>query len=218
MRHIAVIGLSAFGMTLVRALAHERCRVLAVDQDEHKVDAVREFVDEAVIADARDPRALKALHLTEYDVVVLSLGEPLDTSLLAVLHLRDLNVRSIIAKAVSEDHRRLLQHLGVEEAIFPEADMAQRTARTLSSAGFLDTLRLGEDILLVEVAPPREMIGRTLADLELLQQYRVTVVALRDMLRNEIRLNPDPHAPISDSDALVVLGRDDDVNRFVRRK
>ncbi|MGE0684927.1 MAG: TrkA family potassium uptake protein [Candidatus Binatia bacterium] len=217
MRQIAVIGLSAFGLALVRALAQQRCRVLAVDLDEYKINSIRELADEAVIADARDSRALEALRLQDYDSVVLSLGEPLDASLLAALHLRDLKVQHIVAKASSEDHRRLLQHLGVQEVIFPEADMAQRTARTLSSPGFLDTLQLGEDIAVVEIAPPTGVVGRTLAELDLRKQYGIAVVACRDMLRDELHVNPDPYKPIADSDVLVVLGKDEDIDRFVRR-
>ena len=78
MRRIAVIGLSTFGTLLVRTLAEERCYVLAVDLNEQKINMIRDVANEAAIADARDPRALEALRLHEYDVVVLSLGEPLE--------------------------------------------------------------------------------------------------------------------------------------------
>jgi trk system potassium uptake protein TrkA len=218
MRRVAVIGLSAFGTVLVRELARERCRVLAVDLDPNKVDAIRDLADEAVIADARDARALEALHLTDFDAVVLSLGEPLDASLLAVLHLRDLKVHPIYAKAVNDDHRRLLLHLGVEEAVFPEADTAIRTAHVLANPGFLDTLHLGPDISMAEVAPPKDVIGRTLDELQLRQRFRVNVVAVRDTLRDETQVNPDPSARITDSDVLIVIGRVEDVDRFVGRK
>ena len=218
MRKIAVIGLSAFGTALVRELCQQRCRVLAVDIDEEKVDAVREMADEALIADARDLRALEGLRLQDFDAVVLSLGEPIDASLLAVLHLRDLKVRPILAKAVTEDHRRLLLHLGVDDAIFPEADTAKRTARTLANPGFLDTLQLGEDITVVEVAPTSFMIGKTLADLSLRRRYAINVVAVRDTLRDETSVNPDPAAVITDSDVLIVLGKEEDIDRFVGGK
>jgi trk system potassium uptake protein TrkA len=217
MRAIAVIGLSTFGTALVRALAHERCRILAVDHDSQKIDAVREVVDEAVIADARDKRALEALRLQDFDAVILSLGEPIDASLLAVLHLRELEVRNVLARAVTEDHRKLLLQLGVMEVIFPEFDMAERTARTLSKTGFLDTLRLGEGISVVEVAPASDVIGRTLNELKLRQEYGITVVAIRDTLRDELRVNPDPNAKITESDALLVLGKDEDLDRFVKK-
>jgi trk system potassium uptake protein len=213
---IAVIGLSAFGTHLVQTLARGSTRILALDLEESRVNAVRELVDEAAIGDARDARVLSALRLGDYDAVVVSLGEPLDASLLAVLHLRDLKVRRIVAKAVSEDHRRLLTQLGVDDVVFPEADMAERTANTLSSSRFLETFHLGSDVSLVEIAPPRSAIGRTLAGLDLRQRYGISVIAVRDALRGELRVNPDPRATITDSDSLLVLGKDADVDRFVR--
>jgi trk system potassium uptake protein TrkA len=218
MRKIAVIGLSAFGATLVRELSELRCQVLAVDIDEGKVDAIREIANEALIADARDPRALEGMRLHDFDAVVLSLGERIDSSLLAVLHLRDLKVGPILAKAVTEDHRRLLLHLGVEDAIFPEADTAKRTARTLSNPGFLDTMQLGEDVSISEVAPTSKMVGKSLADLDLRRSFGVNVVAVRDTLRDQTHVNPDPSALITDSDVLIVLGRVEDIVRFVGKK
>jgi len=217
MRRVAVIGLSAFGESLVHELASKRVRVLAVDLDEAKVDGVRDLVEEAVIADASDLRALEALRLGDYDAVVLSLGDSIDVSLLAVLHLRDLKVRPIYAKATSEDHRRLLLHLGVEEAIFPEADMAKRTAHTLANPGLLDTLQIGPDILLVETAPPDDTVGKTLAELNLRQVRGINIVAMRDALRDQLEINPGPQRRITDSDVLIVVGKREDVERFARR-
>ena len=218
MRQIAVIGLSAFGLALVQALAKERCRVLAVDIDEHKVDQVRELADEAIVADARERKCLEAMRITDYDAVVLSVGEPLDSSLLAALHLRDLKIRHIIAKAVSEDHRRLLRNLGVQEAIFPEADMARRVARALPNPMILDTVSLGEDFTVAEVAPAKELIGLSLAEVSAKLRDRVCIVAIRDMLRDEVRFNPSSDARIMDSDALVIMGKDDDVRHFSARR
>lgn len=217
MRQIAVIGLSAFGLALVQALRKERCRVLAVDIDERKVDQVKELADEAIIADTRERSALEALRIADYDAVVLSVGEPLDSSLLGVLHLKDLGVRHIVAKAVSEDHRRLLLNLGVEEAIFPEADMAHRVARALPNPMVIDTVSLGEDFTVAEVAPTSEFIGLTLAEVATKVREPVSFVAIRDMLRDEVRFNPRFDAPLTDSDVLVVMGRDEDVRNFAAR-
>ena len=217
-RSVAVIGLSAFGTTLVRELARRRVRVLAVDKDPAQVDAVRDVADEAVIADAADRRALEALRLNDYSSVVLSLGSSLDASLLAVLHLRDLKVHPIIAKATSEDHRRLLLHLGVEEAIFPEADMAERVAHTLATPGLLDALQIGNDIEVVEVAPERDLLGRTLAELDLRNRFGINVVAVRDTLRDVTEVTPAPSLRITDSHVLVVLGRTTAIERFSQRE
>lgn len=218
MRRIAVIGLSAFGMALVQALAQEGCRILAVDIDEHKVNQVRELADEAVVADVRERAALEALRVADYDAVALSVGEPLDSSLLAVLHLRDLKVEHIFAKAVTEDHRRLLLKLGVEEAIFPEADMARRVALTLADPMVLDTVRLGEDFSVVEVAPGKDYIGRTIGEISAKFTDRAAIVAIRDMLRNEMRFNPSADAQVSDSDVLVIVGKTEHVRHLGERR
>lgn len=218
MRRIAVIGLSAFGMALVQSLAQEGCRILAVDIDEHKVNQVRELADEAVIADVRERSALEALRIADYDAVVLSVGEPLDSSLLAVLHLRDLKVEHIYAKAVTEDHRRLLLKLGVAEAIFPEADMARRVSLTLADPMVLDTVRLGEDFSVVEFAPLKNYIGRTVGEVSAKLTDRAAIVAIRDMLRNEMRFNPSPDVRISDSDVLVIVGKTEDVRHLGDRR
>jgi trk system potassium uptake protein len=217
-QRIAVIGLSAFGMALVQSLAQEGCRILAVDIDEHKVDQVRELADEAVIADVRERSALEALRIADYDAVVLSVGEPLDSSLLAVLHLRDLKVEHIYAKAVTEDHRRLLLKLGVAEAIFPEADMARRVSLTLADPMVLDTVRLGEDFSVVEFAPLKNYIGRTVGEVSAKLTDRAAIVAIRDMLRNEMRFNPSPDVRISDSDVLVIVGKTEDVRHLGDRR
>lgn len=218
MQRIAVIGLSAFGMALVQSLAQEGCRILAVDIDEHKVNQVRELADEAVIADVRERSALEALRIADYDAVVLSVGEPLDSSLLAVLHLRDLKVEHIYAKAVTEDHRRLLLKLGVAEAIFPEADMARRVSLTLADPMVLDTVRLGEDFSVVEFAPLKNYIGRTVGEVSAKLTDRAAIVAIRDMLRNEMRFNPSPDVRISDSDVLVIVGKTEDVRHLGDRR
>jgi trk system potassium uptake protein TrkA len=205
-------------MALVQALAKERCRVLAVDINEHKVDQVRELADEAIIADVRERAALEALRIQDYDAVVLSVGEPLDSSLLAVLHLRDLKVKRIVAKAVSEDHRRLLLSLGVDDAVFPEADMARRVARALPNPMLIDTVSLGEDFTVAEVAPFKEFIGITLGEISAKLRDRVSIVAIRDMLRDEVRFNPGPDFRVTDSDVLVVIGKDEDVRQFAARR
>jgi trk system potassium uptake protein len=161
---------------------------------------------------------LEALRIADYDAVVLSVGEPLDSSLLAVLHLRDLKVEHIYAKAVTEDHRRLLLKLGVAEAIFPEADMARRVSLTLADPMVLDTVRLGEDFSVVEFAPLKNYIGRTVGEVSAKLTDRAAIVAIRDMLRNEMRFNPSPDVRISDSDVLVIVGKTEDVRHLGDRR
>lgn len=215
-RHaIAVLGLSTFGTALVRHLAPTGCHLLAADIDEKRVEAVRDLVHEPIVGDVRDRRALERLSLHEYRTVVLSLGEPLDASLLAVLHLRDLGVGNILARAVSEDHRRLLLKLGAHRVVFPEIDMAERFARILSSEGLWDTVSLDEELAVVEVEPQPWMVGKTLAALDLPRRFRLRVLGLRDALTKAVQLNPHPGTPVTQHTILIVFGRDADIDQLL---
>jgi trk system potassium uptake protein TrkA len=217
MRRIAVIGLSTFGLALVRALHRQRCEILAVDLDEEKIDAVRDLTYEAVVADARDQRALASLRLPDYDAVVISLGEPLDASLLALMHLRDLGARPVFAKAVSQEHARLLEALGADDVIFPELDVAEERAHTLANPGFVATWGLGADFAIAEAEAKKGIVGKTLTELDLRDKFNLNVIAVRDNLIEKVILNPDPAAALKDSDTLIVFGKTADVDRFVRR-
>ncbi len=214
MRSFAIIGLSTFGHYLARELSHRGHQVLAIDIDEDKIDRVKTFVDRAVIADASDKEALASLGLAEMDAVVVSLGEQIDVSILVTLYLRELRVKKIIAKALTEDHGRILDIIGATDVIFPERDVAKRLAHTLESDYFLDSIVLSEGISIVEIAPPMPFIAKTLGQLDLRNRYGVSVVLIKEVIPEKIVLVPTADHVIKDSDILVLLGKDEDVEKI----
>jgi trk system potassium uptake protein TrkA len=92
--------------------------------------------------------------------------------------------------------------------------MARRVARALPNPMVIDTVSLGEDFTVAEVAPAKEFIGRTVGEVSAKLKDRVSIVAIHDMLRDEVRFNPSLDARVTDSDVLVVIGKDEDVRRF----
>jgi trk system potassium uptake protein TrkA len=207
-RKIAVLGISNYGFYLSQRLAEMGCEVLVVDKDPQRVRQLQDNVEKAVIGDVTDPQTLDSLHLREYDVVVLSIGDEMSASLLALLHLVDMGARQIIAKAVSEEHARILKRIGATEVIFPEKDMAVRTANVLSGSNVLDYLPLGEEYGIVELAPDSRFIGKSLRQLDLRGRYHVEVIAVKQVLEGKA-LIPDPDFLIKDSDLLVIVGRNE---------
>lgn len=95
--------------------------------------------------------------------------------------------------------------------------MARRIARALPNPMVIDTVSLGQDFTVAEVAPAKEFIGLTLAEISAKAREHVSIVAVRDMLRDEVRFNPSFDARITDSDVLVVMGKDEDVREFAAR-
>jgi trk system potassium uptake protein TrkA len=213
----AVIGLGRFGATLASRLYELGHEVLGVDLDEELVQACRDRMNEVAVVDIRDRGQFRALGLKDFDTVIISVGEHLEASTLAALYCKELGVR-VIARAVNEDHGKILDALGVDEVIYPERDMALRLAERLSSKNFLDFVALGPEVSIVEVAAPASFIGKSLAELDIRRRFGVHVVALRDVLTETVTPAPPPDAKIRDSDVLVVLGGREQLERFQRVK
>ncbi len=212
-RKFAVIGLSSFGFYLCKYLKNRRFYVMAIDINEPRVDQVKEFVDKAIIADATDKQVLEDLGIKELDAVIVSLGDRIDSSILATLHLHELGVEEIIAKAISEDHGKVLNAVGASMVIFPEKDMAERLANILEQSSILDYLDLGSGYGIVELAPPQSFCGKTLRELRLRERFNVQVIMIKEVVPENIIAVPDPDHIIKDSDILVIMGKDEDLDR-----
>lgn len=217
MARFAVIGLGRFGATLASRLYELGHEVLGVDVDEELVQACRDRMSEVAVLDVRDKSQVRALGLKDFDTVIISVGEHLEASTLAALYCKEMGVK-VIARAVSEDHGKILDALGVDEVLYPERDMAQRLAERLSSKNLLDFVSLGPDFSIIEVATPASFLGRTLAELDIRRRFGVHVIALRDVLTETVTLAPPPDVKLRDSDVLVVLGGREELERFQRVK
>ncbi len=187
--------------------------VLAIDIDEAKIEKIKNIVSKAVIADATDKETLRRLGVQDMDGVIVSLGE-IESSLLATMHLKEMKVRKIISKALSEDHGRILEMLGATEVVFPEKDMALRVAWTLTHENVLDHVPLAEGYSIVEISPPTSLLGKKLGDLDLRRKYGVQVIVVKELVPKNVVLVPTADYVIKDSDVLVMLGKDSNLKKL----
>jgi len=214
MGRYAVIGLGKFGATVVRSLHERGHEVVAIDQDRSRVQDVRDSSTQAIEASCTDQDTLRALGLQDADAVVVSLGERMDASILVTLYLKELGIREIVVKAVSEDHGKILHLIGATEIVHPERDTARRVARGLGLRSIVEYLPLAADSSLVEVHIPAEFAGKTLAELEIRKRYQVLVVAIKRGDGLIIATGGDER--LQPGDVLVLVGRDDDLDKVGR--
>jgi len=214
----AVIGLGSFGGHFAQTLYREGHEVLAVDIRKERIEEMKSHVSHAVHMDAAVKENLEALGLRDMDVVVVSLGPNMEASILTVLYLREMRVRRIVAKAVSQDHLKILEAVGAKEVIYPEKDMAIKTALKLSSPNVLEYLPLPSGFGIQEIAPPEKFIGKSLRELDLRRRLGILVIAVRELVPEKINLAPSGDFVIKDSDILVILGEDAQLAKLTRSR
>lgn len=178
-RQFAVIGLGRFGSAMATTLAELGQDVIGVDGDAEKVRRLADTVSQAVELDATDERALRSVGIQDVDVAVVSIGENIESSLLVVMQLRELGIETIVAKAVTPLHGRILEKLGVSRVIFPEREMATRIAHGLVIPNVIDYIELSRDFSIVEMPAPERFVGRSLKQLELRPKYGLTLIAIK---------------------------------------
>lgn len=215
-RRYVVVGLGNFGSAIAESLASEGHDVIAIDPSAATVDRIARRIERAVVGDGTRREVLERAGATDADVAVVSVGDDITASILAVLALRDLGVRTIYCKVVSVDHARVMDRQGVTETVFPERDSAIALGRRLSASGLLNYVRLGPGFSIQEMGVPDEWEGMALRELDLRQRYRVQVLAVHDMLRDEMLPVPDPDRPLTESDTLIVAGAEADLARLAR--
>ncbi len=210
-RLYAVIGLGRFGSAVASTLINLGQDVIGVDDDEDRVREMGELTSNALQIDATDLRALRQAGIGEADVAIISIGENIEASLLVVMQVKEIGVPTIIAKAVTPLHGRILEKLGVSRVIFPEREMAERTARSLVIPNALDYIALSSQYSLVEVGVPPPFVGHTLRSLELRARHGLMLVAVKRKVDGEEKTIVAPPADeiLLEGDILTLLGSND---------
>jgi trk system potassium uptake protein TrkA len=66
----------------------------------------------------------------------------------------------------------------------------------------------------MELAPPKEFIGKSLAQLHLRSRHHVNVILVREVIPEKMVINPTADFVVKDSDVLVVLGKRKDIEKI----
>jgi len=226
MRQYAVIGLGTFGFKLATTLVEMGGQVLAIDNDRDRVQEIKDLVTDAVVLDATDKAAMDSLDLTALDMVVVSVGQ-LEDSVLISLYLREAGVSEIVVKALNADHVKILKLLGVSRVVLPEEEMAVRLAGSLLTPNIIEHIPLSPGHSIVEVKAPGSFWGNTIGDLDIRKKYKVEVIALKKYVVSKLdnketvdesrtRVVPSADEMINSGDALVVIGKNEDIEKMRR--
>lgn len=211
-KQFVIIGLGRFGSSIAKTLYSLGSDVLAIDIDEDIVQEISDSVTHAVQLDATDENALRSLGIRNFDVAVVTIGDNIQSSIMATLLVKELGVKYIIAKGHSDLHAKVLYKIGADRVILPEKDMGVRVAHNLVSANILDYIELSEDYSVMEIQALEEWSGSTLKDVKLRSKYGINVMAIKR--GDEVNLSPAAEDIIESGDIIVAIGSAEDLSRL----
>ncbi len=214
MKQFVVIGLGTFGYYLATNLYKKGHEVLAIDNNADTVQNIKDEVSRAVVADATDKKVLESLGVQNVDSAIVCISSFLEASVLTTLNLKDIGVKVVVAKATSKTHSRLLYKVGASEVFFPEKDQAVSLAERLENPNIIEYLPLVEGYSIIELAPLKRFIGKSLKNLNLINQYGIQVIAVKEIITDRLNMVPTGQYIIKDSDILILLGPNDALDKL----
>ncbi len=215
MKSFAVIGCGRFGSSLAKTLYGLGHEVMAMDSNEEIIQEISDEVTHAVVVDTMDEFALRELGLSNFDVVIVSIGSNVEASIMATISAKELGAPKVIAKATSETQGKILARVGADKVIFPERDMGVRVAHNLVSTNVLEFIELSPDYGIIEISPLLHWIGKSLADLDLLSKHRINIIAIKN--GDKISITPNSNYVIKENDALIVIASTVAINKIEKQ-
>ena len=217
---IAVIGLGAFGRSLINSFAQFNFNVIAIDKDNNEIDKIKNLVDRALILDITNEDAFEEINWNEIEIAIVAIGEPnLESSIIIVSLLKQANVPRIIARSSSDIHSRILKNVGATEIINPAKDIAELLVNKLAMPNIIHIHHFDDKNIISEFIPPASFINKSILSLELRKKYKISIIAIRRISldkKDKINMitNPNPNEIIQNDDILIGIGEKSDFDRL----
>ena len=214
MKSIWLIGLGRFGKNVAMELQRLGHQVMAVDDQEERVNDVLPYVTNAMIGDTTSEAFLASLGVSNFDVCIVAIGSDFQSSLETTSLLKDLGANLVVARASRDVHAKFLLRNGADEVVYPEKQLASWTAIRFSSEHILDYIELDGEHGVFEVNIPAQWVGKTVGQLDIRKKYSINIMGLKSGKRLELTVTPDTE--LTEDKTLMVLGRYKDIQKCFR--
>jgi trk system potassium uptake protein TrkA len=209
MRSMLVIGIGHFGKHLAMKLAELGNEVMIVDKDEDAVEKLAPYVRKAQIGDCMDIDVLRSLGVANFDICFVCISDNFQSSLEITSLLKDLGAKYVISKTDRDIHAKFLRKIGADEVIYPERDMAQRTAIKYSAKNAIEYIELTPDYAIFEMMVPDSWVGKSIISLKLRSKHKINVIGFK---RNgRVVSMTDPEHIFTKDEHLLVAGNKEDL-------
>lgn len=216
MRSMLVIGAGRFGKNLAVKLTELHNEVMLVDMNEEAVQKLEPLVTRVQIGDCMDKDVLAELGVRNFDVCFVCISDHFQSSMEITSLLKELGAPYVVAKSDREIHAELLKKIGADDVVYPERDMAQRTAVRYSSKGAFDYIELSPEYAIMEIEVLEDWVGKNIRELGVRTLHRINVIGIR----SEKTILPFLSADyvFCAQEHVIIAGEQKDIRKLINKK
>ena len=211
MKTILVVGLGRFGRHICMKLQELGHEVMAIDKEEHRVDAALPYVTNAQIGNSTDEEFMTSLGVRNFDVCIVAIGDNFQSSLETTSLLKELGARLVVSRAARDVHAKFLLRNGADEVVYPEKQLATWTAIRYSCDHIFDYIALDNDYAIFEIEIPNNWIGHTVGEINIRRKYNINIMDVKKNGKLDLTVTPDTR--FMEGEALLVLGKNRDIQK-----
>lgn len=214
MKSILVIGLGRFGRHMAKKFSEQNNDVMAIDINEERINNVLSVVTNALIGDATNERFMETIGVRDFDLCVVAIGDNFQSSLETTALLKDLGAKFVLARASRDVHAKFLLRNGADDVIYTEKETAERLAVKYGSDNIFNYIELNDEYSIYEIAVPSSWLNKSILKVNVRSKYGISILATKQ--GNNIYPLPKPEHVFTDSESLMILGKNEDVFRFIK--
>ena len=214
MKSILIIGLGRFGRHMAKKFSEQNNDVMAIDINEERINNVLSVVTNALIGDATNEQFMETIGVRDFDLCVVAIGDNFQSSLETTALLKDLGAKFVLARASRDVHAKFLLRNGADDVIYTEKETAERLAVKYGSDNIFNYIELNDEYSIYEIAVPSSWLNKSILKVNVRSKYGISILATKQ--GNNIYPLPKPEHVFTDSESLMIFGKNEDVSRFIK--
>jgi len=215
MKSILVIGMGRFGRHLSYKMKELGNDVMIVDKDAEIIGELADDFTDAYIGDCSKEGVIRSLGVSNFDICYVTIGEDFQSSLIVTSYLKKIGAKYVVTKARTDIQAEILGKIGADEVVYPERDMAEKTAVMHNANNIFDYIELTSEYAIYELPIVEAWIGRTVTEVDVRRKYNVNIIAVKN--GNDLQATHLADHVFVENDTVVVIGRSEDVFRLAAR-
>lgn len=212
MKNILLIGLGRFGRHLAVELNELGHEVMAVDDDEDRVNEILPYVTNAQIGDSTNVNFLKSLGIGNFDICFVTISANFENSLETTSLLKELGAKIVISRAERDIQKKFLLRNGADQVVYPERQVAKWASIRYTADHILDYMEIDASHAIFEAEVPEEWLGKTIGELDVRRKYNINIIAVKDKGGVNIALSTD--TLLKQDATILVIGEHKAIKRW----